>query len=300
VTNSSLSFTKYLKDTSTAADLRCTIVKGIQKWFLTDNTNESDEPDPTTQLGWFQVIKDYLPNQSSITQAKIFRDQGLDTRYNTGDQRTSQLIIFFRTQSHTLWKDRCKSANAATADNLDNSSARTRQTAQNHMTMAYANNPLMLAIDRRIFDVSLEERIQSRTFNLVAWTKTMLRTVRHSISEAQNQLRTGHQDIRTYFSDTVALERNKNATQCSPSRQRRLLPLPQSVSDLAQPTVDSEINRQEQQRLLPLSQTVSDLAQPTVDSEINRQETGPLRLQPPFADPDLTTYVITSLPRQRQ
>jgi hypothetical protein len=53
---------------------------------LTDDMNESGEPDPTTQLGWYQFIKAYLPNQWSITQGKVFRDQGLDTRYNTGER----------------------------------------------------------------------------------------------------------------------------------------------------------------------------------------------------------------------
>jgi hypothetical protein len=73
--------TKHLKDASTAADLRC-IVEGSQKWFQTDDTNESDEPDEpdaTTQLGWYQVIKGYLPNQWSITQENIFRDSTQDT-----------------------------------------------------------------------------------------------------------------------------------------------------------------------------------------------------------------------------
>jgi hypothetical protein len=45
-----------------------------------------------------------------------------------------------------------------------------------------------------------------------AWTKTMQPTIRISISEAQNLLRTGHQDIRTFFSDTAATERNTNET----------------------------------------------------------------------------------------
>jgi hypothetical protein len=31
----------YLKDASTAADLRYTIVKGIQKWYLTDDVNDA-------------------------------------------------------------------------------------------------------------------------------------------------------------------------------------------------------------------------------------------------------------------
>jgi hypothetical protein len=70
--------TKHLKDASTAADLRCTIVEGIQKWFRTDDTNETVEPDPTTQLGWYQVIKGYLPNQWSISQAKT-KDSTQDT-----------------------------------------------------------------------------------------------------------------------------------------------------------------------------------------------------------------------------
>jgi hypothetical protein len=37
-------------------------------------------------------------------------------------------------------------------------------------------------------------------------------TIRISTSEAQNQLRTGHQDIRTDFSDTAAPEQNTNET----------------------------------------------------------------------------------------
>jgi hypothetical protein len=53
---------------------------------------------------------------------------------------------------------------------------------------------------------------RARTSDLEAWTKTMLTTIRISISEAHNQIRTGHQDIRTYFSDTAEPERNTNAT----------------------------------------------------------------------------------------
>jgi hypothetical protein len=100
--------TKHLKDATTAADLRCTIVEGIQKWFTTVDTNESDEPDASTQLSWFQIIKGCIPNQWSISQAKLFRDQGLDSRYNIGERWTSQLTTFFWAQGHTLWKMRTR------------------------------------------------------------------------------------------------------------------------------------------------------------------------------------------------
>ena len=75
----------------------------------------------------------------------------------------------------------------------------------------------MLAIDRRIFDIPLEERLQGRTSDLIAWNKSMLPAIRRSISDAQNQICTGHQDIRTYFSDTAAPERNMNETLATAS-----------------------------------------------------------------------------------
>jgi hypothetical protein len=78
--------------------------------------------------------------------------------------------------------------------------------------MAYASSPLMLAIDRRIFRIPLEERLRSRTSDLEAWNKTMLPTIRLSISEARNQILTGHQDIRTFLPIKAAPVRNPNAT----------------------------------------------------------------------------------------
>jgi hypothetical protein len=146
-----------------------------------------------TQLGWFQVIKGYLPQQLFL------RAQGFDARYYAGERWTSQLITFFWTQSHNLWKDRCASAHATAADTLDKSSARTRQTAHHRVKMAYAHGPLMLALDRRIFDTPLGERLRSRISDLVACTKRMFPVIHHSISEARAQNTTGHHDILNLY-----------------------------------------------------------------------------------------------------
>jgi hypothetical protein len=78
--------------------------------------------------------------------------------------------------------------------------------------MAYASSPLVLALDRCVLDIPLKERLQSRTSDLVAWAKTMFPVIHQSIREARAQLRTGHHNIRTYFSDTAEPERNMNAT----------------------------------------------------------------------------------------
>jgi hypothetical protein len=120
---------------------------------------------------WFQVIKGYPPHQLNVTLATFFRDLK-DLRQDTIQ------------------------ANDGRA-NLLHSSGR--------KAIIYGK------IDRRIFDITLEERLQSRTSDLVTWTKTMPPVIRH-ISEAREQIRTGHQDIRTYFSNTAAPERTRNAT----------------------------------------------------------------------------------------
>jgi hypothetical protein len=67
----------------------------------------------------------------------------------------------------------------------------------------------MLAIDRRMCDIPLEERLQGRTSDIAAWNKTMQPTI--SISEAQKQLCTGHQDIRTFWQGSARAEHERNA-----------------------------------------------------------------------------------------
>jgi hypothetical protein len=71
----------------------------------------------------------------------------------------------------------------------------------------------MLAHDRRVLDVPLEERLQSRTSELLAWAKTMLPVINRSVRDACAQLRTGHQDLRSYFPKaTVATTDRRAAT----------------------------------------------------------------------------------------
>jgi hypothetical protein len=66
--------------------------------------------------------------------------------------------------------------------------------------LAYAHAPLMLAHDRRVLDLPLQERIQSRASERLAWDKTRLPVINQSVCDAHAQLRTGHQDIRGFFS----------------------------------------------------------------------------------------------------
>jgi hypothetical protein len=71
----------------------------------------------------------------------------------------------------------------------------------------------MLAHDRSVLDVPLEERLQSRSSDLLAWAKTMLPVINRSVRDARAQLQTGHQDLRSYFPQaTVATTDQRAAT----------------------------------------------------------------------------------------
>jgi hypothetical protein len=88
--------------------------------------------------------------------------------------------------------------------------------------MAYAHVPLMLAHDRRVLDVPLE----AQTSALLAWTKTMLPAINRSVRDACTQINTGHQDIRSYFSQaTVATMEDTAATPTVTSPARPNAPI---------------------------------------------------------------------------
>ena len=81
----------------------------------------------------------------------------------------------------------------------------------------------MLAHDRRLLDVPLEERLLTRTSALLAWATTMLPAINR---DACTQINTGHQDIRSYFSQaTLATADDTAAAPPVTSQARNHAPL---------------------------------------------------------------------------
>jgi hypothetical protein len=132
--------------------------------------------------------------------------------------------------------------------------------------MAYASSPLVLAIDQRIFDIPLEERFHGRTQG-----RTSDQLGPRQCYQPSPSALASHRTNFVAATKTSVLYHSEIGTQRSLPRPRRPPSLPQ---------------------------TASELAEPTFDSDLNRQETSPLRLQPTFSNPDITTSVITSLALQ--
>jgi hypothetical protein len=63
----------HLKEAKTAADIRCIIIKGIENWFLTGDTNDPDSIETVAHIGWFQVLKGYIPKEWTPRQEYFIR-----------------------------------------------------------------------------------------------------------------------------------------------------------------------------------------------------------------------------------
>jgi hypothetical protein len=163
-----------------------------------------------------------MPEDWTSRQESFYRRQRRKSKKDyTGKQWMKELIEFFWKHGNTLWKDRCAVAHAPGADSPDNSSARSRQVAQQRVATAYAHAPLMLAHDRRLLDVPLEERLLTRPSALLAWATTMLPATNQSVRDACTQINTGHQDIRSYFSQATLATTDDTAAAPPVNRQQR-------------------------------------------------------------------------------
>ncbi len=86
----------HLTETETAADIRCMIIKGIENWFLNGDTNNPESIEAVEQIGWFQVLKGYIPKEWTSRQERFYRRRRKDPKYSNREQCTTALIQCIR------------------------------------------------------------------------------------------------------------------------------------------------------------------------------------------------------------
>jgi uncharacterized membrane-anchored protein YhcB (DUF1043 family) len=95
------------------------------------------------------------------------------TKYSTGEQWTKELIEFFLDTATHFGK-----SGAQSYTHLEKTAQTTPALApdkQPQQRVGHMHTPAHVSHDRRVLDVPLQERLQSRTTELVAWARTMLR-----------------------------------------------------------------------------------------------------------------------------
>jgi hypothetical protein len=82
----------HLKETKTVHDLRCIIIKGIESWFITGDTNDPSS-ETVAQIGWFQVLQGYIPEED-LSKKPSIEAEGEKAR-RTIQAMMKELIEFF-------------------------------------------------------------------------------------------------------------------------------------------------------------------------------------------------------------
>jgi hypothetical protein len=44
----------------------------MENWLLTGNTNDPDSNDPIDRIGWFGLLKGYIPHQWNLSQEAFY------------------------------------------------------------------------------------------------------------------------------------------------------------------------------------------------------------------------------------
>jgi hypothetical protein len=76
--------------------------KGIESWFITGDTNDPESSETVAQIGWFQVLQGYIPEDWTSQEAFYRSRRRKGKKDYTGKQWTKELIEFFWTHGNTL------------------------------------------------------------------------------------------------------------------------------------------------------------------------------------------------------
>jgi hypothetical protein len=128
----------HLTETDTAADIRCMIIRASRR-FLNGDTNNPESIEAVEQIGWFQVLKGYIP-KSGRQGKSASTDAGVKTR-STLQANSGQQHLLSSSGRMARSSERSVRSSACTRRNSpDNSSARVRQAAKQRVETAYARS----------------------------------------------------------------------------------------------------------------------------------------------------------------
>jgi hypothetical protein len=100
---------------SSRHDIRCIIItKGVYRELVSERRHErsSDSIEIVARIGWFQMLKGYIPNEWTGLHGKrpsieeYVRKEDYVYR-RAVDEETYRVLMEWTNSNSTLWKDRC-------------------------------------------------------------------------------------------------------------------------------------------------------------------------------------------------
>jgi hypothetical protein len=123
------------------------------------------------------------------------------TREKT-DQWPTNVIAFIWMEAHQMWKHRCDFVHRKTEQLA---SAQDQLRAHAKVRAIYAYSDKIGYLDRRIFAISLEDRLKHTPRELFAWVTSIQPAVMTARKSYQQRAKESNQDIREFFKPSVTI-----------------------------------------------------------------------------------------------
>ena len=112
------------------------------------------------------------------------------------------VIAFIWTESHQMWKHRCNYVHRKTEQHA---TAQEQLRAHAKVRALYSYEDEIGYLDRRIFTMSLEDRLKQTPRELFAWVVSMQPAVMQARKSYTKRAQESNQDIREFFLPTVSI-----------------------------------------------------------------------------------------------
>jgi hypothetical protein len=208
------SLRKLLAKLHTQPDLQTILMLGIQGALQDDPMFDmpTDNREPSfallvhsqNDIGWSHLLRGRFSHHwVQLQQAHIDHEDEISSKKFTGDRWLQKVLHHLWTQLYRAWKQRNTDLHGV--DKADQELKR-KAKLQPAIVALYMTAATLDYLDRRLFDLTLKQRLGQNSHEQAAWINVVTPTVRQAKAEADDHIRKTQRDIREFFIRTIAVQ----------------------------------------------------------------------------------------------
>jgi hypothetical protein len=201
------SLRKLLAELYTQPDLQMILMVGIQGALQddplfdmpTDNREASFAILVSSQndIGWSHLLRGRFSHHwVQLQQDHIDSEDEVSSKKFTGQRWLKKVINHLWTHLYMAWKLRNEDLHGVDAADKE---AKRQAKLKPAIVALYQAADKLDYLDKRLFELTLDKRLDTKSHEQTAWINLVTPTVRQAKAEAADKLRTTQRDIRRYF-----------------------------------------------------------------------------------------------------
>jgi hypothetical protein len=202
------SLRKLLDKQKTQPDLQYILISGIRSAltdldFSMDVDADNREPgfarlvSSQNAIGWSHLLRGRFSTLwSQLQQSHIDNDKDLDPKTFSGDTWLKKVLHLLWSQLYAAWKQRNDDLHGIKAADKE---AKAKAKLRPAIVAMYQTGLALDYLDKRLFDVNLDDRLGKSSSEQQAWLNVNEKTVRMAKAEADHHIQQTQRDIRHFF-----------------------------------------------------------------------------------------------------